>query len=755
MTEMVTISGDELERLKGRVRKMAMDKSHLQVINRLMNRMSAVTGIENTIENLLRNILDIMGGANLIMYHVIGETIFFSDVYGRKKKLDAIDDPLVSRVFDTREPVEIEHDFNDTRMMTKAFSKGYTWVFPLLVGPDLIGVFKMESLNIAARDLYKELPPFFNYAALILKNEIQGHTMLKKAYDELSEKNTALSNEITERKRIEKELWEAKERLEERVPERTAELRNANEKLRLELIERKRAEEALRLHGEIIVNMQEGVNLVRERDLTIVYTNPKFEEMLGYDRGELIGKHMSMLDARTERSPGETAEEIRLALKKSNLWRGEVHNIRKDGSTFWSYAHVSLYRHADYGRVFITVQADITERKQAESEIQQLKNYLANIIDSMPSVLVGMDRAGNVTQWNRRAEAATGMAAGEAIGKPVSEVLSDFSPWIQSLRSELGRRHPAVMEKLLLEKEGERRFHDLMLYPLITDGAEGAVIRIEDVTERTRIQELIVQTEKMMSVGGLAAGMAHEINNPLGIIAQAVRNIERRVSADLPANRRAAGELGVDLLRFRAYMEKQLIDKFIHSIRASVDRASRIVFNMLQFSRSGATTARPDSLTDIMDQAVELAANDYDLKKKYDFRSIEIVREYANMPETPMVAVEMEQVMLNLLKNAAQAMIGNPADRKPRIVIRIRRKGGYAVIEMEDNGPGMKEEIRRRVFEPFFTTKEPGTGTGLGLSVSYTIVPRNHKGLMEVKSAAGSGACFTIRLPLQPGRDPR
>jgi signal transduction histidine kinase len=110
--------------------------------------------------------------------------------------------------------------------------------------------------------------------------------------------------------------------------------------------------------------------------------------------------------------------------------------------------------------------------------------------------------------------------------------------------------------------------------------------------------------------------------------------------------------------------------------------------------------------------------------------------------------VEIEQVILNLLKNAAQAMTANPPDRRPRITLRLCREDRYAVLEVEDNGPGMTEDIRRRVFEPFFTTKDPGAGTGLGLSVSYMIVTQNHKGLMEAQSTPGVGTVFKLKLPI-------
>jgi PAS domain S-box-containing protein len=398
----------------------------------------------------------------------------------------------------------------------------------------------------------------------------------------------------------------------------------------------------------------------------------------------------------------------------------------------------------------IGTNIDITERKRAEQEILHLKNYLSNVIDSMPSMLVGMDRNETVTQWNRQAEAATGITASEAVGRTLGELIPDFSPWIEAMRGEIEQRRPASLEKLLLEKDGKRSFFDLMLYPLVANGIEGTVLRIEDATERTRIQELMIQTEKMMSVGGLAAGMAHEINNPLGIITQAAQNIERRVSPELAANRDAAAEAGINMDCLTAYFQRRQIPEFINSIREAAARASRIIANILRFSRRSETTMRPAPLANVVEQALELAANDYDLKKKYDFRGIEIVRDIApNMPDVPMVAMEIEQVLLNLLKNAAQAMIANPAERKPRIVLRIGHEERYAILEVEDNGHGMAEEVKRRVFDPFFTTKEPGVGTGLGLSVSYMIVTQNHKGLMEVASVPGNGARFTVKLPLE------
>jgi len=275
------------------------------------------------------------------------------------------------------------------------------------------------------------------------------------------------------------------------------------------------------------------------------------------------------------------------------------------------------------------------------------------------------------------------------------------------------------------------------------------VIRVDDITDRVRIEQMMVQTEKMMSIGGLAAGMAHEINNPLSGVLQSSQNIQRRLSADLEANRQVAESLGVDLQLVYRYLEVRGILEFVESIRQAASRASRIVADMLAFSRSTTTEFQPARIEEILDTTVRLAANDYDLKKKYDFKHIKIVRELDPELDTVICEpMEIEQVLLNLIKNAAQAMAVEGSPLPHRITLRTRKEDDYARIEVEDNGPGMDEMTRRRVFEPFFTTKAVGAGTGLGLSVSYFIVTEQHKGTIDVNSAPGQGACFIVRLPL-------
>lgn len=391
----------------------------------------------------------------------------------------------------------------------------------------------------------------------------------------------------------------------------------------------------------------------------------------------------------------------------------------------------------------------VAERKRASREVQRVRTLLKNIVDSMPSILVGVDAAGRVSAWNQQAERVTGICAEDAMGRCFMELLPQLASQMDAVGEAIYEGHPVCTERLLVEQAGEKNYLNVVVYPLLDSITHGAVIRVDDVTHRVRVEEMMVQTEKMVSVGGLAAGMAHEINNPLSAILQGCQNTFRRLSPELSANRQAAEKWGLDLEAVRGYLETRGILAFLEGMRAAAQRASRIVVDMLAFSRRGAAEFAPVQLNELLDAALRLAASDYDLKKKYDFRELALVRDYdPDLPEVYCDRTEIEQVFLNVIRNAGQAMAGAATTGPQRIVLRTRRERGFARVEVEDNGPGMDENTRRRVFEPFFTTKPAGVGTGLGLSVSYFIITEQHAGQMEVWSRPGEGSCFTIRLPL-------
>ncbi|MFV0421768.1 two-component system sensor histidine kinase NtrB [Oleidesulfovibrio sp.] len=271
-----------------------------------------------------------------------------------------------------------------------------------------------------------------------------------------------------------------------------------------------------------------------------------------------------------------------------------------------------------------------------------------------------------------------------------------------------------------------------------------------DITERKETEEYLLQSEKMISIGGLAAGMAHEINNPLSGISGAAQNLNSRLLSDNAANRKAAQDCNVSLDAVHAYLEQRQIPRMVQGILESVERASTIVKNMLAFSRKTSRSFSYHSVEELLEATVQLASTDYNLKQHYDFRQITILRNYE--PNTPQIACDgnqLQQVFLNILKNAAEALHekGIP-ERAPEIVLRLHTEADHVVISIEDNGPGMNDAVRKRIFEPFFTTKSIGYGTGLGLSISYFIITNEHKGEMEVTSSIGNWTKFTIRLPV-------
>ncbi len=275
-------------------------------------------------------------------------------------------------------------------------------------------------------------------------------------------------------------------------------------------------------------------------------------------------------------------------------------------------------------------------------------------------------------------------------------------------------------------------------------------VLIRDITERKQTQEILVQTEKMMAVGGLAAGMAHEINNPLGVVLQATQNIVRRLGTDLKKNYTIARALDVDLEKMQDYLDKRSVYSYLNSIQAAGERAAKIVRTMLEFGRSSQTAEKEFCDIDtILENALTLAASDYDLKKTYDFKKITIRRDYGNPGKVYCARTEIEQVFFNIIKNAAQAMAANGENGKNQALhVRTGCSGNNVFITITDNGPGISKTVQKSIFEPFFTTKPVGEGTGLGLSVSYFIITSHHHGSITVDSTPGEGTTFTITLPV-------
>jgi PAS domain S-box-containing protein len=400
---------------------------------------------------------------------------------------------------------------------------------------------------------------------------------------------------------------------------------------------------------------------------------------------------------------------------------------------------------------FIGNCLDITERKQTEEQLQSIQSYLANIIDSMPSILIGVNADSKVTQWNSQAQKLTGISPEEAHGQNLEKVFPRIFYEMPKVHKAIISRNQQSETKRSYLENGDIKYENITIYPLVTNGVEGAVIRIDDVTEKVHLEEMMIQSEKMLSVGGLAAGMAHEINNPLAGMMQTANVMKNRLTAnEIPANLKAAEAVGTNMEAIHDFMTDRGVFRMLDSITDSGKRVAKIVDNILSFARKSDAETLPHDMGELLDYSLELAATDYDLKKQYDFKAIKIIREYAeDLPTVLCEGTKIQQVFMNIVRNGAEAMQEAKTER-PQFILRTQHDSDpkRIVIEIEDNGPGINESTRRRIFEPFFTTKPVGVGTGLGLSVSYFIIAENHRGEMSVVSELGKGTRFIIRLPI-------
>ena len=391
---------------------------------------------------------------------------------------------------------------------------------------------------------------------------------------------------------------------------------------------------------------------------------------------------------------------------------------------------------------------EITIRRSVEAQLTHTRSFLDSIIDSMPSALFTLDHRGYIIQCNQQAADWLACERQPLVGKRLANYIEMFNRVDLNFDDKL-KTEVKKFERIKLTLPIGNFPADITLYPLKDKNLNGLVIRIDDISQREKMEEVIMQTEKMKSVGGLAAGMAHEINNPLGAILQGVQNVQRRIQPGHNANQQSAEKYNLDLNAMNRYLEERQILKFINNIKDAGQRAASIVSNMLQFSRGNQKSLSQTSVKELLERALNIARADLELKT-IDIQLNDIDAEMT----LQCIPSELEQVILNLLQNAAQALLEYKEvvvsqDWKPQINITTEQQSEHVIIKVKDNGPGMNDETRRRIFEPFFTTKDVGLGTGLGLSVSYFIITAHHQGQLDVISSPNQGACFIIKLPNQ------
>lgn len=505
-----------------------------------------------------------------------------------------------------------------------------------------------------------------------------------------------------------------------------------------------------RRYREIFTNATEGI-FRSSLDGRFLALNPAVVAMLGHASEAEAMDYYSDLSTQLYADPltrSRLLEGLQATGRNINF---EAQIVRADGSLFWAAINNHLVYNTDGNVHYIegTVQ-DITVRRAAQSALQELKSFLQRIIDSMPSVLIAVDAELKVILWNHRAEQECQLQSFQARGVALKDALClvKYEVVLEKLQSALVSQKTMRLQKIEGRdtlQGGAKHHYDILIYPLPGADEGGAVIHIDDVTEQVALEQILVQKEKMESVAGLAAGFAHELNNPLAVILQSVQVLERRLSPEFRKNCETAEELGTSMTVIAAYLQQKKCDTMITSIAEAGIRAAKIVENIQIFCRSSGSSFTRHRVNDLVERTLDLAVSDYDMRRHLKFQRIRIVRDYQPVPEVVCDSAQIQQIILILLKNAAQALVEVQDD--PQITLRIEGKGEFVCLEVRDNGTGMSPDICRRVFDPFYTTQEVGQGVGLGLSIAYHVVSQNHRGYMSVISEAGAGSSFKVYLP--------
>jgi len=357
-------------------------------------------------------------------------------------------------------------------------------------------------------------------------------------------------------------------------------------------------------------------------------------------------------------------------------------------------------------------------------EIDEQRRFTGLIIDSLPVGLYVIDRDYRIQIWNRKRETGTqGLRRDEVVGRPVFEVLTR-QPAGQ-LRADFDRIfRTGELQQIEIETGAgtDRRYYRITKIPMRLEGdAITHIITIgEDVTEAHKIQQQILQSEKLAAVGQLAAGVMHEINNPLATIGACVAAIEARLGT-------AAGPQ---------------VQEFLNVIEREVERCTRIVDGLLDFSRPRPSGRRkiPADLNALVEETLFL------LKHHQRFKRLHVVRELGDdLPPVEADREQLIQVLMALMLNAVDAM-----EQGGSLTVRTRRgtiRQDEVIAEVIDTGVGIARSDLSKIFEPFYTTKPPGRGTGLGLSICYGIM-QEHGGRIEADSEPGRGSVFRVVLPL-------
>ena len=474
---------------------------------------------------------------------------------------------------------------------------------------------------------------------------------------------------------------------------------------------------------------EEGIIVIDEGN-RIIFANSMAMELTGYGNGKLVRKKFAdLLNARDKKFLAEMHDQV--GSDESKRVCTEMDVLRADGKPFDAEVCITIARPEEGGMNTYIYLKDITERKKMVTEIGQTNEFLTKLIASSVDGIIAADMKGSIIIFNRSTEELLGYTANEVMEEfnivdlyppgGAKEVMRNLrsqeyggvgklTPQQVTLLNKCGEPIPIQLSASLVYDEGGRELFSVGFFTDLRPRIE-----MEKQLQETHLQ--LVNSEKMASLGKLAAGIAHEINNPMG------------------------GILIYSSLLMEALEGKDAKRQDLEKIVQEATRCKEIVKSLLEFSRQTEPKMEPTDINKAITDDL------FFLENQALFHNIQIVKPLeTQLPRARGNASQLKPVFMNIIVNAAEAMHGSGT---LTITTGLSGDKGEIWVDFSDTGEGIPQENLSRIFDPFFTTKEVGKGTGLGLSTSYGIID-GHGGRIDVKSKVGKGTTFRIELPVEP-----
>ncbi|PIR00199.1 MAG: hypothetical protein COV66_08930 [Nitrospinae bacterium CG11_big_fil_rev_8_21_14_0_20_45_15] len=468
--------------------------------------------------------------------------------------------------------------------------------------------------------------------------------------------------------------------------------------------------------------------LITDREGNIEYANEALLEHTGYTREELLGKNPRIF--KSGRFEASYYDRMWKHLAEGKTWRGVFHNKKKNGELYWESVLISPLKDS-YGNVtnFIGLKEDITDKKRMESTLIDHERLIRSVVDSMRDGLIILNANGNIQLFNKGAEEILGYSAEEIMDESVQILMGEedkgkhlagFERYLAS--NKLQNKHS--FEVLALKKDRDFVPVELTVSQMEQRGERLIVGVLRDISERKESEEKIemaqnqvMQSQKLAAIGELAAGVSHEVLNPVNIISVSTQMLQRKA------------------------LDDPKIQEYCDKVKHEIQRITKIMSALLAFSRESDSSFEKTVLSDEIDKVLLLVEEDLKLN------NIKIVKNYSDTSVNVLSDKDkIRQVFLNLIANANHAM-----PKGGTLTISCARenkkKADNFVVKVSDTGIGMSEEIRSKIFDPFFTTKPEGEGTGMGLSIVHGII-EEHKGKIRVESTPGEGTTFIMTFPI-------